>query len=237
MRRFLTAFAGLAVLAVVALTGTARPASAAAWAWCSGNGGFMHFSDGLDLYNNVFGDQGPSQICGNSGSSWAVAENMPTGKTNVTTYPAVQKNYAHDVPVFGAHPLHLVLSTYHESLGANKNSDLEAAYDIWSPGNAQEIMLWVDNHGQRPAGTYVSNIVSGGHTWQLWRSGSTTSLVLLHNQTSGTIHILSALITLKQLHIISEGFTLHQLDFGYEFCSTGGQNETAVTSEYSLVTH
>ena len=68
------------------------------------------------------------------------------------------------------------------------------AYDIWMngvPGN-REIMIWTENHGQRPAGDIVASGVSfSGITWDVWATGDNGYLAFTPKSTlpSGSLDI------------------------------------------------
>ncbi|HEY3975663.1 MAG TPA: hypothetical protein VGM79_00215 [Streptosporangiaceae bacterium] len=46
-------------------------------------------------------------------------------------------------------------------------TDAEAAHDIWVNGLSKEVMVWVDDHGQAPAGSRVATTSFSGATWDL----------------------------------------------------------------------
>jgi glycosyl hydrolase family 12 len=101
-------------------------------------------------------------------------------------------------------------------------------------------MVWVDNHGQRPAGNQVATATIDGASYQVWSTGSAgstgdpVSLVLNSNETSGTVNVLADLNWLESNGYMPAGSGLNQIDFGYEICSTGGVPETFTLSGYSL---
>src|SRR6185437_15176289 len=46
-----------------------------------------------------------------------------------------------------------------------------------------EVMIWVDNHGQRPAGNVVNHVTIYGQHFTVWRSGSDYfTFALNHNE-------------------------------------------------------
>ena len=85
--------------------------------------------------------------------------------TSVKTYPSVQKTYPNEpVGQFTS-----MTSSYAESMPSI--GDFEAAYDIWLNKLSKEVMFWVDNHGQTPAGTKQGTVTLGGLTWTLYATG------------------------------------------------------------------
>jgi hypothetical protein len=111
----------------------------------------------------------------------------------------------------------------------------DVAYDIWvdSGSNTEEIMIWVDNHGQTPAGDDKGSVVIGGTTYELWSADGTVSFVR-SNEQSGTVDILAVLHWLQSNGYIGSTADLGQVDFGWEICSTGGVPETFTVSNYTL---
>jgi hypothetical protein len=207
-------------------------------------------SSGNDTFviNNIWNDiSGAAQtLTASNPGDWSVRADMPAGNTAVVSYPDTQQIYTTtaDTPdpmsAFSS-----ITSTYTEAgPGSGNGNDYEAAYDIWagtgSDNYAQEIMVWVDNHGQRPAGNQVATATIDGASYQVWSTGSAgstgdpVSLVLNSNETSGTVNVLADLNWLESNGYMPAGSGLNQIDFGYEICSTGGVPETFTLSGYSL---
>jgi Glycosyl hydrolase family 12 len=214
---------------------TLAPSTAAgSWSWCGSSGGFHQYT-GLDLYNNEWntaGNPAPDKICGNSPSDWEVISNQRADNTAVLTYPSVQQNYSPNVTISSMSKL---TSTYAENMHATSGTDAEAAYDLWTTNNANEIMFWVDNHGQAPAGSQVATVSFGGLTWHLYVGGSTDSFVLDHNAASGTVDLLAGLQYLQNHGgYLPKSAQLSQASFGWEICSTGGLPEAFKMEAYTL---
>jgi hypothetical protein len=164
---------------------------------------------------------------------------MPASNKSVVSYPDVQQVFT--VTSGAPNPLtnfKSITSSYSES--APQTGDWEAAYDIWAgtsvndPGSL-EIMIWVDNHGQVPAGTKVASTTINGQSYSVWSAGKTpVSLVLDSNQSSGTIDILGAMNYLKSAGYIPSNTGVNQIDFGWEICNTGGSTQTFSMNSYTL---
>jgi hypothetical protein len=190
---------------------------------------------GFDVYNNEWNtsEAGPQTIWADSFKHWGVESNQaPT--TSVKTYPSVQRNYDNrGYGTFGS-----IRSTYAESMPSAGNYDAEAAYDMWLNNYKIEVMIWVDNHGQRPAGSVVARASYYGQTFSVWKNGSDMySLVLSgKKQTTGTVHILSALRYLVNHGYLSSSDTMKQVNFGWEIASTGGTALDFTVTRYSLAT-
>ena len=223
--------------AIAVIVATAAPAAAAvppspAWessapfgAW--NNGGFI-------LYNNAWNSSaGPQTIWADSFSHWGAESTQQAGNTAVETYPCVQKDFD-NTPVSS---FHLIRNGFTESMPAQTAGlDAEAANDVWLNNYGIEVMIWVDNHGQRPAGNVVSHATIFGQKFAVWRGGSTYTFALDHNETTGMTHILAAIRWLIGHGYISSGVTLAQVNFGWEVASTNGRPEDFTVTNYWLHT-
>jgi hypothetical protein len=219
---------------------TQTSTSPASWAWCSSAPfGQSNTPDGrFDLYNNEWNtsaNPGPQTICGNSESDWQVTSTQRAGNTEVLTYPSVQLNYNGG----NGYPLSKftsMTSSYAETMHAVSGTDAEAAYDIWLNGLNKEVMIWVDNHGQAPAGSKVATTTFSGATWDLYETSDRSYLAFVRqgNASSGTVDLLAALKYLQGRGDLAASDVLWQVNFGWEICSTAGAPETFTVSNYSL---
>jgi hypothetical protein len=232
MRRTLVAL--LAAVAVIAVAGPAVAAipphpkwesSARFGAW--NNGGFI-------VYNNEWNQSaGPQTIWANSYARWGVQSKQAAGNTAVETYPSVQKNY-NEVPLSS---FRLIRSGFTESMPASRSGlDAEAAYDVWLNKYKIEVMIWVDNHGQRPSGNVVGHTTISGQHFAVWHGGTDYTFVLNHSETSGVTHILASIRWLISHRYIPASATLTQVNFGWEIASTAGKSEAFKVSKYWLRT-
>jgi hypothetical protein len=168
--------------------------------------------------------------------NWSVTSDQKAGNTGVLSYPDVGQVFTRgddtDPPIsaFSA-----ITSSFTETMNATAGTDAEAAYDIWvnSGSKTEEIMIWVDNHGQTPAGDDKGSVVIEGTTYELWNADGTVSFVR-SNEQSGTVDILAVLHWLQSNGYIGSTADLGQVDFGWEICSTGGVPETFTVSNYTL---
>jgi hypothetical protein len=188
------------------------------------NGGFL-------ICNNEWGaGYGPQTIWADSYRHWGVESDQPAGNTVVETYPCVQKTYD-DVPVssFGA-----IRDGFTQSMPSGVGLRAEAADDVWLNDFGIEVMIWVDNHRQIPAGKVISQVTMYGQHFALWRSGTIYTFVLNHDETSGVTHILTALQWLIKHRYVSAAATLAQVNFGWEIASTGGNPMDFTVTSYWL---
>jgi hypothetical protein len=225
---------------------------------CSGVGaecntsasGTVSQASGWDVYDNQWScNSGPClnetiDVC--STSSWYVTSNLPAANTAVLTYAASQVNF-NQVPLSS---FKTITSTFKETsphnatapAGSANFGDYEAAYDVFfGPNNDNEIMVWVDNNGQTPAGGWnpvASNVTIGGTVWNVYFAGTTTSWVAQTNFTSGSVDLLSIFLyttnTLHEFSATAAAGYLNQIQFGWELCSTNGTAETFYLDELSV---
>jgi hypothetical protein len=216
-RAFIALLTAVAVVAAAAPAFAAIPPSAkwkssaplAAW----NNGGFI-------VYNNEWNNSaGPQTIWADSYRHWGVESTQQAGNTAVETYPCVQKNY-NNPPIS---LLRLLRNGFTEAMPANTQGlDAEAADDVWLNNYNIEVMIWVDNHGQRPAGNVIGHATIFGQHFAVWRAGTYYAFALDHNETTGMTHIQASLNWLTSHGYIKSSATLTQVNFGWEIASTNG---------------
>ncbi len=200
-----------------------------------------------DIANNMWGCGSvqpgqPGAYCGSQTvtshgpGDWSVTSDQKAGNTGVLTYPDVAQVFTlssnTDPPISG---FSAITSSFTEAMNATPGTDAEAAYDIWldKGSGPEEIMIWVDNHGQTPAGDDKGSVVIGSTTYELWNADGTISFVR-SNEQSGTVDILAVLHWLQSHGYVSSTANLGQVDFGWEICSTAGMPETFTVSSYTL---
>ena len=214
--------------------------SPALWAWCSSAALGTHTTaDGrFDLYNNEWNSSanpGPQTICGNSESDWQATSTQRAGNTEVLTYPSVQLNY-NGTNGYPLTKFTSMTSSYAQTMNAVSGTDAEAAYDIWINGLKKEVMIWVDNHGQAPAGSKVATTTFSGATWDLYETSNRSYMAFVRegNASAGTVDLFAALNYLEGRGDLAASDVLWQVNFGWEICSTAGAAETFRVSNYSV---
>lgn len=163
--------------------------------------------------------------------------NAANGNTAVNSYPDISdtvtttSNTPQPISSYNS-----LVSTYTENMNANVNTDAEAAYDIWLNNYANELMIWVDNHGQRPAGNDTgTTITAGGVSYEVWdTSGHSTVSVVRSNAQSASVDVLGVIKALQAKGYYTSSAGLNQVDFGFETPSTGGVDEDFTVSAYTL---
>jgi len=237
-RRKLAALAAAAVAGPALVIGAALPAHAAIPShpkWESSAPLSSWNTGKFDIYNNEWNKPlfGPQTIWGYSYSHWGVESTQPD-TTSVKTYPSVQENYKGTT--LGS--LHGLWSNFSESMPKQSNFDAEAAYDIWLNNYKIEVMVWFDNHGQRPAGRVIAHTTIYGQKFAVWKGGSKLyTLALLGKQESkGTAHLLKSMAWLESHGYLSSSDILTQVNFGWEICSTDGRPMDFTMNSYNLTT-
>jgi hypothetical protein len=215
-----------AIAMVVLAAGTAQ---AAVWSssdqWASWN------DNGYTLYNDVWGSgAGPQTIWANSSSNWGVWSDQPnTG--GIKSYPNVSRWVG--TPI---NSLHSVTSDYNVSVPSS--GAFETAYDIWDSGNADEIMLWLNQTGPiGPIGSYVTNVDLGGYDWNVYKgwngANNVYSFLNTGRSTSGSVDILGVMRWLENTEHWIGNVTLGNVQFGWEITSSSGGENFSVNS-YSV---
>jgi hypothetical protein len=164
--------------------------------------------------------------------SFVVTSNQPAKNTAVLTYPAVQKNFAGKQLLSS---FKSITSTFAET--SPRVGDYEVAWDCWFNGLANEVMVWVDNYNQTPAGKKVgSSVMLSGQSWDVWYVASSGYLAFVATSTltSGTVDLLALFAYAVSNGWLPASSTVSQLAFGIEVCSTDGMDATWTVSDYSL---
>jgi hypothetical protein len=103
---------------------------------------------------------------------------------------------------------------------------------VWLNNYGIEIMIWVDNHGQTPAGNIIGHVTISGQSFAVWRRGPSYTFALNRNETSGQTNILASVRWLMQQRYVPGRSTLRQVDFGWEIASTGGRPQAFAVTNY-----
>ena len=240
MRRF--------TIATVAVCGIAAAAGLAA---CSGPGGGSpacphpsyvtsaqygtwnlapYFVDN-DMWNSA-GYQVAQTLYACSYRNWYVVARLNGGSAAVKTYPDAQKDFSD--PRISS--LKSVTSTFAET--SPGTGIYEDAYDIWLNGIASsgstEVMIWTENHGQRPGGSIAGTATVGGRSYTVWRKGSYVAFVADSNFTSGSMDLLEFLTWVTAKGWMPGNSTLSAVDYGVELVSTDNVPATFRFSDFSV---
>lgn len=205
-------------------------------------------ASGWDVYDNQWSCS--NGACLNetayacNAGSWYATSNLTAGNTAVLTYVSTQVNF----PLVQLSTFTSIASTFsevspHDATGVSSSfGDYEAAYDVFfGSGNANEIMVWVDNNGQTPINgnsPQKTGVDIGGTTWNVYFGGTTTSWVAQTNFHSGSVDLLSIFnyttATLHNFDATAAAGYLNQIQFGWELCSTNGSAETFYLDAFTV---
>jgi len=182
--------------------------------------------------NHCGAESGYACVNADQSVAFVVTSNQPAKNTAVLTYPAVQKNFD-GKPLLSS--FKSITSTFSET--SPHVGDYEVAWDCWFNGLANEVMVWVDNYNQTPAGKKVaSSVTLSGHTWDVWYVASSGYLAFIATSTltAGTIDLLALFQYAVSNGWLPASSTVSQLAFGIEVCSTDGTDATWTVADYSL---
>jgi hypothetical protein len=188
--------------------------------------------------------------------NWQVTANMPAGNTAVVSYPSIGANYGQitNLPT----PLtdySSIYSSFSETMNATAETSAWAAYDIWlgpadcSPAgstcSSHEVMIQHDfaNNGDCADLATATFGGSGGvpvRDWHLCQYGSQLIWKLgadeqhKESEQTGSVDILSMLMWLVDHGYLPSGTGLWLIGYGWEICSTGGEDEDFQVKSFSM---
>jgi Glycosyl hydrolase family 12 len=228
-----------AMTLLIAGAGTATAAPAARWHSWAPNGAKSYGK--YDVRNNEWNCPcGPQEIWADSGTHWGIHSDQAKGNTAVLSGPDDQVLEYKSIS-----RLPKLVATY--NLSQPTKGDFEADYDIWIQDNGQtedwsndtEVMVWVDNHGQRPAGNVVTHGRIYGKRFTLWSTGgkdqsNVTYSLVFANSHKGVTHLAAIFTWLTRHGWISPNAADLDVEFGWEICSTNGVYENFTMNSYVL---
>jgi hypothetical protein len=192
------------------------------------------------IYNNTWGPTpGKYVVHARSRSDWSVTADQNggggCGGCAVEAYESAQWNYR-NVRYSSIKYLNSSFSETMPTGSLKKNGiDAEAAYDMFLKGaDTDEVMVWVDNQGQTPAGSQHGVAVIHRQKFIVYVAGGTKTFVLKKNETSGTIDYLAILSWLHKHRMLASSDTLSQFNFGWEICDTRGRARTFAVHRLTL---
>jgi hypothetical protein len=172
---------------------------------------------------------GPESIYACSPSSWYVVSDQWSQGGAVMTFPAVQYNFpSGNQQISGYTSMSSSFAEISPHVGI-----YEFAYDIWLNGvassSSNEIMIWVDNFGQTPAGDLAATTTLGGVTYNVFVTSPGAGYIAFVPTSpfsSGTVDLLSFFQYAMNQGWIARTSTILQLGFGPEIVSTQSPNPT-----------
>jgi hypothetical protein len=189
---------------------------------------------------------GPETIYVCSQASWLVVSGQWSQSGACMTYPATQVDFdsGNGIPISNYTSITSTFSEASPQVGI-----YEATYDIWIngiaiPPTSTEIMIWVENFHQTPAGDTVDTTALGGRTYDVWATDDRSYIAFVATTpfTSGTVDLLGFFRYLMDQGWIPPSSTLNQIGFGFEIVSTQspdpavneGDTATFYLNDYSV---
>jgi len=169
-------------------------------------------------------------------SDWYVVATMDNSNSDghVKTYPNSHRDFDTEPAIssFGS-----ITSTFAET--SPGTGIYEDAYDIWLNGvvtrTSTEVMIWTENHGQRPSGDVMATVTLDGRSYSVWKTtGNYIAFVANTNFTSGTMNLLDFFQWLQSKGWLASNATLGQVDYGAELVSTNGVPAKFTFSDFSV---
>jgi hypothetical protein len=182
------------------------------------------------IYNDGWGANYDYQsLWVNSAGNWGVWSQQ-TATSGVEAYPNVSRTV--DVGISSLTSVSSSFNVTDPSAGS-----YEAAYDIWTEDNANEIMVWTDVHNVGPLGSDVGTLALDGKTWTVYKgsngSNNVYSFVDTSRITSGTVNILDILKWIQNTKGWMSNETLGKVQFGWEI-TTENPGENFAVNSYSV---
>jgi hypothetical protein len=190
-----------------------------------------------DIWNPISGWQQTLYV--NGPGDWHTVVTGPAGNTAVVSYPDTQSLY-NDKSLSSFPALY---SSFSENMNPHSGTSGEAAYDIWLNNWSDEVMIMHDMHNIGSDAVYATNVEFGGshgvpaQEWRLVHNGTELIWQLQGaGEQTGSVDILSMITWLINHGYEKNGSTLTDIDYGFEVCSTGGQQETFTVNGYAVTT-
>ncbi|HEU4948797.1 MAG TPA: hypothetical protein VFT31_16745 [Kribbella sp.] len=187
------------------------------------------------VHNNMWNnDNGQQWLNACNYDNWYVIANQPNDPENaVKTYPNVHKDYA-DAPLS-----RIVSSRFAANSPRCAGCIYNVAYDIWiGDGFSNELMIWTENWGQRPAGSLVdSSEWIGGQEYEVWRAPGGQDIMTFVSkvpQLSGTMPLQEFFKNITARGWIPADSTTWQVDYGVEIVDTNGTNQRFNFTDFSI---
>jgi hypothetical protein len=236
-KRFQAIAIAAGALALCAVTSV--PAMAYSWSSCSQYATYTE--NGYNLYTDEWGATSGQCVYANSSTNWWSVADYPNG-TSVQAYPDSESSLGN----VNLSSLSAVNSSFNFSMPSGAYYD--AAYDLWTNNNVDEVMVWEQWNGTGPIATtytcndlgvsgcpFATNVSIGGGTYDVYQGNyghNTISFLRTSQRSSGSENLLALmnwLVTQGKL----DSATFSTADFGVEITKTVG-SQTFTVNSYSL---
>jgi Flp pilus assembly protein TadB len=175
---------------------------------------------------------GPQTIWAYSNRHWGVESKQPA-TPSLKSYPCV-KSFLQGSPQYSS--LHFLRSTFTESMPSTSLVAASATYAVWLNSRNVEVTMWVDNRNRRPTGHKIGEIVFYKDDFIVRQDSPTSYIFVLSGpqETTGTVHLLSALRWLVNHGYLNSTDSVDEVDFGWEIASTSGTSQNFAVTQYRV---
>jgi hypothetical protein len=190
-------------------------------------------------------------LTANSPGDWTDTVNMPAGNTAVVAYPSLDADFHVQADPWPATPIShftTITSSFAESMPSTPGTVADATYDLLldDGGAINEVMIQADEHGRGGDCSVpwaAQNVTFGGShgvpvrsDWELCVDGSGAfwQVPPADSFSSGSVDVMAMLQYLVSHGYMASTAAIGDFGFGWEVCSTGGQNETFKVSSFSI---
>jgi Flp pilus assembly protein TadB len=111
-----------------------------------------------------------------------------------------------------------------------------ATYTVWLDNRQVEVVMRVDNRNLPAGGHEIGEIVFFKNDFKVYKNSSTMYTFVLTGpqETSGTVHLLSALRWLVHHGKLNTTDIVNEVDFGWQIASTGGTAQDFSVTRYGV---
>jgi len=235
--RFRAIAVAVGVLALCAVT--CMPAMAYSWGSCSQYATYSE--NGYNLYTDEWGASSGQCVYANSSTNWWSVADYPNG-SSVQAYPDTEIGLGN----VNLSSLSSVTSSFNFSVPSGASFD--AAYDLWTNGNVDEVMVWEDWNNNGPIASsyncnqlgvsgcpFATNVSIDGVTYDVFQgytNHNVVSFLRTSKTTSGSVNLLDLMNWLANQGKL-DSKTFSTADFGFEITKTNG-SQTFTLNSYSL---
>ncbi|MGA2851103.1 MAG: hypothetical protein ABSE46_19035 [Terracidiphilus sp.] len=239
-KRFRPIAIAVGVLALCAVASV--PAMAQVYSTC---GQYETYTEnGYNLYTDEWGASSGGCLYANSSTNWWYVANYPSSGSGVQAYPDTEISLGN----VNLTSLSAVNSSFNFSVSGS-TPYYDAAYDLWTNGNVDEVMVWEQWKGDGPIASsyscnqlgvsgcpFATNVSLGGETYDVFQgytNHNVVSFLRTSQASSGSVNLLTLMNWL-----VTEGKltskTFSTADFGFEIGDTDGGSGTFTVNSYSL---
>jgi len=240
-KRFQSIAIAAGALALCAVSSV--PAMAYSWSSCSQYATYTE--NGYNLYTDEWGASSGGCLYANSSTNWWYVANYPSSGSGVQAYPDSEISLGN----VNLSSLSAVNSSFNFSVSGS-TPYYDAAYDLWTNGNVDEVMVWEQWKGDGPIASsyscnqlgvsgcpFATNVSIDGVTYDVFQgytNHNVVSFLRTSQASSGSVNLLDLMNWVaNQGKLTSKTFST--ADFGFEITKTVG-SQTFTVNSYSLST-